>query len=133
MEDQAEEYPDFTLVARILYLANLTNQVKQVLHTPQTITYLQNNTTNRKVASDLEQTLLQFGLTLRVHVIGDPRTLLFASSLSPDGDTEDDTQQAYARVAQLMGFQDMLQVMNVFAEKLVYTLLYSNNGTEEGK
>jgi len=76
-------------------------------------------------------------------VLGDPRVILlgtqnFPSILREDFDDtleklENDTMRSYNSLANLMETQDMQTIFDVFAEKMLQNLIYSDGSTEDGK
>eukprot|EP00347_Sterkiella_histriomuscorum_P000570 403375338 len=121
------QYPDFVICSRILFLCKTTNQLMN-----------QNNT--RKVLPDLECSLLQFGITYKTQVLGDPRMLLIGVQHNPSQENEDfyesmenDSSRAFNSIAQMMDQSDMMTVMDIFAEKILQNLIYTNGTTDEGK
>ena len=90
--------------------------------------------------ADLEIALLNFMLIFKVQIFGDPRMILYAAVKNPnkkdDDDTYDsnnDTQQAFETLAQLMNFDSIGSIMSIFAEKLLENLVYSDGSTDDGR
>lgn len=92
---------------------------------------------------DLETSLLQFGVTFKSQVLGDPRVILlgtrnFPSILKDEFDDtleklETDTMRSYNQLANMMENQDMQSIFDVFAEKMLYNLICAEGGTDNGK
>ena len=93
--------------------------------------------------ADLEASLLQFAVTFKSQILGDPRVVLIGSqaipSLPPNlndelDDTyaqmENDTIKSYNQLANIMENQDMQSIVNIFAEKMILNLVYSDGKTE---
>ena len=89
---------------------------------------------------------MQFGVTFKTHVLSDPRIILIGSAehhaLHPlfedvEDDTfdkiENDTARAFHMIANMMECTDMQSILEVFAQKVLQNLIYSEGSTEEGK
>ncbi|CDW76789.1 importin-n-terminal domain-containing protein [Stylonychia lemnae] len=98
----------------------------------------QNN--QRKVYPALETSLLQFGITYKAQVLGDPRMLLIGIQHNPTTDSDDfyekmenDSSRSFNSIAQMMDQTDMMAIMDIFAEKILQNLIYTDGNTDEGK
>jgi len=92
----------------------------------------------------LELSLLFFQTTFKTHCFGDPRILLIGQQHLNNKEEEDDdldtfqkidsdAQKSYNAIAQMMDFTDMLQIMGIFAEKILQNLVYASSEKEEDK
>ena len=131
-QPSAQQYSDFLICSRIIYLCRITSQLA--------------SQQQRKILADLEGSLLQFAVTFKSQILGDPRVVLIGSqaipSLPPNlndelDDTyaqmENDTIKSYNQLANIMENQDMQSIVNIFAEKMIWNLVYSDGKMEQGK
>ena len=73
-------------------------------------------------------------------ILGDPRVAYIGANYlkmqfeeSIYGTDSNDSTPQYNAVAQIMGFMDMTSILEIFIEKILYTLVYTDGTTEEGK
>ena len=88
----------------------------------------------------MECALLQFGITYKTQVLGDPRMLLLGvqHGSSPDNEDfyeklENESSRSFNSIAQMMDQSDMMTIMEIFAEKILKNLIYTNGATDDGK
>lgn len=90
---------------------------------------------------DLEIGLLTFALVFKNQILGDPRMVNVAKTEARKRHNNDDetwdSSGEYARgiemLAQMMDYQDMSAVMQVFAEKIICNLITADGSTDDGK
>lgn len=127
------------MLSRFVYLIKLTNQLKQ-----------HDNT--REIDVDLELSIVQFISSFKSSVFGDPRVILLAAaakeesigkrnnddSLNEDQEKaisyadklDNDSRSSHDSLAQMMDNEDMGTILNLFAEKILLNLVYSNQSEE---
>ncbi len=116
--DSKEEKLDFQICARVLTVCQ------------QTSLFMHNQ--ERMPLNSLEHALLSFCQMFKTHVLCDPRVMLLVhASDDYDPDPFDDHQEggrhrAYDQIASWMNQNNILNLMEIIANKLIMTLMRSN-------
>jgi hypothetical protein len=114
-----EEYLDFQIIQRVLYLCKISNQLRAA-------------DASRQISSGLETSLLNFIVTFKNHVLTDSRLIMLGAQLAeePEGEALDtiegvynESKSAYLMLAKMSGQNNMQEVLEIFATKLVQNLL----------
>ena len=89
---------------------------------------------------ELETALLQFAVTFKIQVLGDPRMILIGSQNLPAREISEDYEKLESdafrsqnRIAEMMQQVNMMAIIDLFTEKMLQNIVYTNGGTEDGK
>lgn len=115
----------------MLYICKITNQIKQTQSA-------------RQVETELESSLLSFAAGYKNHVLTDSRLILLGSNLSNEPEADDaldtldgvynESKTAYHMLAQLSGQNNMEEILDIFAQKIISNLMTAAVAdTEEAK
>ena len=111
---------DFQIVAKVIHLARITNQIKQ-------------NQNMRSPELDLESSLLNFAKIFKTHVM-ESRVLILCNTIyveqmgevegqSDSFDTDFESPHAMQVLAQLCGQTSIQECLQIFTDKIVQNLM----------
>ncbi|CDW71253.1 exportin-like protein [Stylonychia lemnae] len=126
-----DQYADFAIIAKITYIMKLSNQVI-------------NDNNKAKIMPELQINLLKFMNLFKIQVICESRMLSIANLLVQQSSNDDDMDKdnntgdssnvkIYNQIAIMSGSTDMVSLMDVFIEKILQILIYTDGSQDLGR